>query len=83
MPKCEHLFHFMGFPCGPAVKNLSAKAGDIGSIPGWGRPSRGGNGSSLHYSCLQKPIDRGVWRATVHSAAELDMTKHAGTHFTF
>ena len=34
MPNCEQLLHFMGFPCGPAVKNLSAEAGDMGSIPG-------------------------------------------------
>ena len=51
------------------LKNLSANAGDIrdaGSIPGSGRSSEGGNGNPLHYSCLENPMDRGAWRATVH-----------------
>ena len=42
-------------------KNLSANAGDMGSIPGWGRSSGGGHGNPLQYSCLDNPMDRGAW----------------------
>ena len=48
------------------VKNPPANAGDEGSIPGSGRSPGGGNGNTLHYSCLGNPIDRGAWRATAH-----------------
>ena len=60
------------------IKNLPANAGDIrdvGSIPGLGRSSGEGNGKSLQYSCLENPIDRGAWQATVHGVAESDMTE--------
>ena len=49
------------------VKNLPANAGDItdlGSVPGLGRPSGGGNGNPLQYSCLENPRDRGASQAT-------------------
>ena len=52
------------------VKNLPANAGDIkdvGLIPGSGRSPGGGHGMSLQYSCLENPMDRGAWWATVHS----------------
>ena len=55
------------------VKNPPAKAGDsgdMGSIPGSGRFSGGGHGNSLQYSCLENPVDRGVWWATVHRVAK-------------
>ena len=55
------------------VKNLPAYAGDLGSIPGSGRSPREGNGNPLQYSCLENPMDRGAWWATVHGVAELDM----------
>ena len=42
------------------VKNLPAKAGDTGSIPGWGRSPGGGNGNPLQYSYLENPMDRGA-----------------------
>ena len=51
------------------LKNLPAKAGDagdVGSIPGSGRSPEGGQGNSLQYSCLENPMDRGTWQATVH-----------------
>ena len=51
------------------VKNLPASAadvGDMGSIPGLGRSLGGGNGNPLQYSCLENPMDRGAWQATVH-----------------
>ena len=38
---------------------------DEGSIPGLGRAPGGGQGKSLQYSCLENPMDSGVWEATV------------------
>ena len=55
------------------VNNQPASAGDTretGSIPGSGRSPGGENGSPLHYSCLESPMDRGAWRAMVHSVAK-------------
>ena len=58
------------------VKNPPANAGDAGFIPGSGRYPGVGNGNPLQYPCLENPMDRGAWRATVHGAAkELDMTE--------
>ena len=51
------------------VKNLPANAGDIkdpGSVLELGRSPGGGHGNPLQYSCLENPIDRGVWQASVH-----------------
>ena len=51
------------------VKNLPTSAGDLrdmDSIPGSGRHPREGPGNPLQYSCLENPMDRGAWRATVH-----------------
>ena len=51
------------------VKNLLANAGDIrdtSSIPGLGRSPGGGHGNPIQYSCLEYPMDRGAWKATVH-----------------
>ena len=56
----------MGFPAGALVKNPPANAGNIGLIPGSERVPGGGNGNPLQYSCLENPMDRGVWRAPVH-----------------
>ena len=47
------------------LKNLLANAGEPGSIPGLGRSPGEGNGNQLQYSCLENPMDRGAWRATV------------------
>ena len=44
----------------------ACNAGDLGSIPGPERSPGEGNGNPLQYSCLENPIDRGAWRATVH-----------------
>ena len=52
------------------VKNPPANAGDTGSIPGLRRSPGGGNGNPLQYSCLENPMDRGTWRATVHGVAK-------------
>ena len=47
----------------------------MGSIPGLGRSPGGGHGNLLQYSCLENPMDRGAWQATVHGAAESDKTE--------
>ena len=63
----------MGFPGEAVVKNPLAKAGDArdaGFIPGSGRSPGEGNGNSLQYLCLENPMDRGAWRATVQGATE-------------
>ena len=55
------------------VKNSSASAEDIrngGLIPGSGRPSGGGYGNLLQSSCLENPVDRGAWWASVHRVTE-------------
>ena len=69
----------LGFPGGSEVENLPANAqgvGDVGSIPGLGRPPGERNGNPLQYSCLGNSMDRGAWPATVHSVArESDMTQ--------
>ena len=69
----------MGFPGGLVVRNLLASAGatgDVSSIPGPGRFPGEGNGNPLQYSCLDNPMDRGAWWATVHGATELDTNDH-------
>ena len=51
------------------VKNLPANAGEVRDtdlIPGLGRSLGGGHGKPLQYSCLENPMDRGAWQATVH-----------------
>ena len=51
------------------VKDMPASTGDVGdmgSIPGLGGSPGRGNGNLLQYSCLENPIERGAWWATVH-----------------
>ena len=60
------------------AKNLSANAEDIrgtSSIPGSRRSSGGGYGNPLQYSCLENPMGRGPWWATIHRVAESDTTE--------
>ena len=55
------------------VKSPPANSGDVrdlGSIPGLGRSPGGGHNNPLQYSCLENPMDRGAWRARVHSVAK-------------
>ena len=59
------------------VKNQLANAGhvgDVGSVSGSGRSPGEGNGNPLQCSCLENPMDRGAWRATVHGVTESDTT---------
>ena len=65
--------HILGLPGSSMVKNPPANAGDardIGSIPGWGRSPGEGNGNPLQYSCLENPMDRGIWQVIVQGAAK-------------
>jgi len=59
-------FHFGGSDS----KESTCSAKDPHSIPGMGRSPGEGNGSPLWYSCLENPIDKGAWWATVHGVAE-------------
>ena len=56
----------MGFPGDLNGKKSFCNAEDLGLIPGSGRSHGVGNGNPLHYSCLENPMDRGAWWATVY-----------------
>ena len=83
---------FMGFPGGSVVKNktkqkqknMPANAGDVGSIPGLGRPPGEGNGNPLQYSCLENPMDRETCQATVPGVAKnwTRLSTHAHQYVT-
>ena len=60
-----------GFPCSSVGKESACNAGDLGSIPGSVRSPGEGNGNPLQYSCLENPIDREAWQATVHEVARV------------
>ena len=65
------------------VKNPPANARDatdMGSIPGSGRSPGEGYGNPLQYSCLENPMGRGAWWATVYGVRTLDMTECTCTH---
>ena len=70
-----YIYIYIVFPGGSVVKNPLANAGDgrdMSSIPGLGRslgPPRG-NGNPLQYSCLENPMVRGLWQATVYGVAK-------------
>ena len=61
-------------PDGSAGKESTCNAGnigDMGSVPELGRSPGGGNGDPLQYSCLENPMHRGTWWATVQRAAKM------------
>ena len=60
---------FPGGACGKVPAN-ARNAGDTDLIPGSGRSPGGGHGNPLQYSCLENPMDRGAWLATVHRVAK-------------
>ena len=49
------------------VKNLLTRKEDLDSVPGLGRFPGEGNGNPFQYSCLENSMDRGAWKATVHT----------------
>ena len=59
-----------GFPGVSNSKGSACKVGDLGSILGLGRSPGEGNGNPFQYSCLENPMDRGTWWATVHRLAK-------------
>ena len=63
-------YQFIGFPGGSDGKESACNAGDLGLIPGLGRSPGKGKGYPLWYPCLQNPMDRGAWWATVHGVAK-------------
>ena len=60
-----------GFPHSSVGKKSACSVGDLGSIPGSGSCPGEGNGNPLQYSCLENPMDRGAWQATVHGIARV------------
>ena len=81
------------FPCGSDGKASAYNAGDSGSIPESRKSPGEGNGNPLQDSCLENPVDRGAWQATVHRVAKSrtrlnDFTfspklpSHRGCHIT-
>ena len=72
---------FGGFPAISDGKESACNAADLGLIPRSGRSSEKANGNPFQYSCLENPMNRRAWRATVHGVlcpwghTELDMTE--------
>ena len=70
----DRLYNFTDYntlgrlPCWLSVKNPPANTEDVGSIPRSGRSPEEGNGNPLQYSCLENPMDRGGWHATVRGS---------------
>ena len=52
--------------CSSVSKESACNAEDLGLTPGSGRSPGEGNGNPLQYHCLENPMDRGAWQATVH-----------------
>ena len=73
---------------GLVVKDPPANPGDVrggGLIPGWGRSREGEHGNPLQFYCLENPMDRGAWRATVHGVTKSwtrlkQLKTHTHTH---
>ena len=69
----SYLFKILASQMVLVVRNLPTNTGDIGDtgfIPGLGRCPGEENGNPLQYSCLENPMDRGSWQATVHGVAK-------------
>jgi len=67
-------------------KVFTCASGDLGSIPGSGRPPGEGNGHPLQYSCLGKPVDRGAWWVTIYRVSRVEhdlVTKPPPPHQEF
>ena len=75
---CTHILYIYiiyintrGFPHSSVGKESECNAGDPGLIPGSARYPGERNGKPLQYSCLENPMDRGAWWATVHGVARV------------
>ena len=67
------------------VKNPPANAGDtrdVGSVPGLGRSPGGRHSNPLQYSCLENPMDRGAWWATVYRVIKTQLDTNEATWHT-
>ena len=73
-----------GFPGSSDGKASAYNAGDPGSVPGSGSSPGEGNGNPLQYSCLENPLERGAWWATVHGVAKSRtwLSEFTSLHFT-
>ena len=70
-----------GFPGGSLFKKISpAKVGEGSLISGLGRSPGGGNDNPLQYSCLENPMDRDAWQATVHRVTQCLPRLNTHTH---
>ena len=76
-------FYNKPVPGGSEGKASACNAGDPGSIPESGRSPGEGNGSPLQYSCLENPMDRGAWQATVHGVAKSQTRLNDFTFFHY
>ena len=82
----KEMANHSNFPSGSDGKESTCNSGDLGSIPGLGRSPGGGHGNQLQYFCLENPMDRGAWWATVHGIARVryDLaTKPPPPHHSF
>ena len=61
----------LGFSHSSICKESDCNVGDLGAIPGLGRSPVEGNGNPHCYSCLENPMDRGAWQATVYGVARV------------
>ena len=69
-----------GFPSGSDGKESASNAGDPCLIPESGRSPEEGNGNPLQCSCLENPMDRGAWWATVHGSQSVGHDRTTNTH---
>ena len=74
--------HIIKFPHSSVSKESACYAGDLGLIPGLVRSPGEGDSNSLQCSCLENPMARGAWQATVHGVARVGRNL-ATKHFFF
>ena len=75
--------YIWGFPGGSDSKESACNSGDPASIPGLGRSPEEGNGYPLHYSCLESPMDRGIWWLQLIESQRVRHDWVTNSHFFF